>query len=72
LPWRAWHSPLAELLKTEKAVAEMRVQFADHVAKADVVPLDFRKLTVENQQLLMDKVINLMSPADRAKLLILR
>jgi len=59
-------------LKTDRAIAALKKQLVDHAAKADVVPLDFRKLTAENQQLLMDKVISLLSPAEQAKLIILR
>nr|WP_233101904.1 hemagglutinin repeat-containing protein [Variovorax sp. IB41] len=59
-------------LKTNKDVTAMKNQLIDHAEKADVVPLDFRKLTAENQQLLLDRVISLLSPAEQAKLLILR
>lgn len=51
---------------------KMRNQISFHLQKAVVVPLDFRNLTLENQNLLMEKIINPLAPADKAKLLILR
>ncbi|WP_239142969.1 hypothetical protein [Variovorax sp. WS11] len=43
----------------------------DHLAKADIVPLNFRNLTLENQEHLME-IINQLPPAVRTQLLIIR
>lgn len=43
----------------------------DHINKADIVPIYYRNLTPENQQML-NNFINTLSDADRAKIMIVR
>lgn len=42
-----------------------------HLDKADIVPLDFRKLTLENQQRL-ERYINTLSKSQQSKIYIMR
>lgn len=42
-----------------------------HLNKANIVPLDFRKLTLENQQRLQN-YINTLSKSEQSKIFILR
>ncbi|KEY57100.1 hypothetical protein SRDD_40020 [Serratia sp. DD3] len=51
----------------DKNVAQLHT----HLNKADIVPLDFRNLNAENQQRLLS-YINTLSPADKAKVVIMR
>lgn len=46
-------------------------QIIDHIYKADVVPVDFRVLTPENQEIFTD-FINTLTLAEKAKILIVR
>ncbi|WP_323662020.1 hemagglutinin repeat-containing protein [Pectobacterium parmentieri] len=46
-------------------------QLRTHLDKADIVPLDFRNLNVENQHKLLNH-INSLSQADKAKIVIMR
>jgi len=46
-------------------------QLIKHIDKADIVPLDFRNLTVENQSLVKTWIDNLPA-ASKDKILILR
>ncbi|MFJ5408409.1 hypothetical protein [Pectobacterium punjabense] len=46
-------------------------QLRTHLDKADIVPLDFRSLNVENQHKLLNH-INSLSQADKAKIVIMR
>ncbi|WP_127960272.1 PilZ domain-containing protein [Serratia microhaemolytica] len=46
-------------------------QLHAHISKSDIVPLDFRNLSTENQLRLIS-YINMLPPVDRAKIVIVR
>ncbi|WP_409071764.1 hypothetical protein [Escherichia coli] len=46
-------------------------QLHDHINKADLIPLDFRKLNSANQERL-ENYINTLSESERLKLIIMR
>jgi hypothetical protein len=58
-------------LKTPRDVTNMRYNIQRHL-EADEVVINFGSLTIENQKLLTDKILNHLSPADREKILIAR